>query len=173
MKFEKKSYYLNNSDGPKMVEGYVYRYELPGGRVLEAGVHKADGAWTATDLATGATIAPGTFATRALAVEKAAGYAGRMEELVETDGYRKLAEEFGASLPGQEDAPEAEPLPEVSLETASKALAGIEGVEVSQKNERSCIWVKGDTKPIRAALLAMGFRWSRSKGAWYRSPALA
>lgn len=172
MKFEKKSYYLNNSDGPKMVEGYVYGYELPGGQMLEAGVHKVEGAWTVTDLATGATITPGTFATRALAVEKAAEYAERMEALIETDDYRKMAGEFGASLPEQKK-PEIEPLPEVSLEMASKALAGIEGIEVSQKNEHSCIRVKGNTKPIKEALLAMGFRWARSKSAWYRSPAMA
>lgn len=33
------------------------------------------------------------------------------------------------------------------------------------------IWVSGDTKPHKEKLKALGFKWHRKKGCWYRSPA--
>lgn len=35
----------------------------------------------------------------------------------------------------------------------------------------SFVWVSGDTKPIKEKLKGLGFKWSRKKVMWYKSPA--
>lgn len=59
----------------------------------------------------------------------------------------------------EEDGPEAKLYGMLS--------SGLAGVSFAWKG--SNIWATGDTKPHRDELKAAGFRWSRKRGAWWRS----
>lgn len=49
------------------------------------------------------------------------------------------------------------------------ALLKMEGITIQIVG--CFVWVSGDTKPHKDALKALGMRWSRNKGMWYKSPA--
>lgn len=54
-----------------------------------------------------------------------------------------------------EDMPELPELPE----------------DVKKEKKGNTCWISGNTKPIKDALKAAGFRWSKKRGAWYRREA--
>lgn len=75
--------------------------------------------------------------------------------------------------------PKAEPKPEpkhedaavvVSLEYMKGWCAERKDVLATQKREGCCIWVEGVTKPYQAELKSLGFRWGKSRKAWYFDP---
>lgn len=55
---------------------------------------------------------------------------------------------------------------EVSIETLREFAAG-KNLAVTQKNERSLIWVVGDTKAYKDELKEMGLRYSKKKEGWW------
>lgn len=55
---------------------------------------------------------------------------------------------------------------EVSIE-ALREFADGKNLAVTQKNERSLIWVMGDTKAYKEQLKSMGLRYSRKKEGWW------
>lgn len=61
---------------------------------------------------------------------------------------------------------------EVTVETLRALVAG-HNVIVTQKNERSCIWVMGETEPLKEELKNAGLRWATKKQAWWYKPAAA
>lgn len=202
MKFTKANYYRNTaSNGPVEVVGYVYDYELPNGSSVQMGVNKTDVGthWQVIDLKSGRTVCPNYDNTRAEAVERAAQYADKYQEMIESEAYNDIVGKFDAALKehegrnGEADgkaprSPEAEEIaaqestvaaaaaeaqeekPSISaLECVKAVFAGVDGIEVTQKNDLACVWVKGNTKPLRERLIALKFRYSRKKQAWYRA----
>lgn len=57
-----------------------------------------------------------------------------------------------------EKTPEPAPLPELPA-------------DVKKETRGSCTWISGNTRPIKEALKAAGFRWSKKNTAWYRREA--
>ena len=55
----------------------------------------------------------------------------------------------------------------VTIETVAERFRGKTNIMVMQKNARACIWVEGDTKPIKEDLKAMGFKWAPKRKGWY------
>ena len=55
---------------------------------------------------------------------------------------------------------------EVSIETLREFADG-KNLAVTQKNERSLVWVRGDTEPHKEQLKEMGLRYSRKKEGWW------
>lgn len=55
----------------------------------------------------------------------------------------------------------------VTIETVTERFRGKTNIMVMQKNARACIWVEGDTKPIKEDLKAMGFKWAPKRKGWY------
>lgn len=43
--------------------------------------------------------------------------------------------------------------------------------DVKQEVRKGCRWISGNTRPIKEALKAAGFRWSKKNSAWYRREA--
>ena len=58
----------------------------------------------------------------------------------------------------------------VSLEYMKAWCSEREDVIATQKREGCCIWVEGVTKPYQAELKELGFRWGKSRKAWYFDP---
>lgn len=58
----------------------------------------------------------------------------------------------------------------VSLTYMKAWCAEREDVLATQKHEGCCIWVEGITKPYQAELKELGFRWGKSRKAWYFDP---
>ena len=57
-----------------------------------------------------------------------------------------------------EKTPEPAPLPDLPEDVKKETRGG-------------CCWISGNTRPIKEALKAAGFRWSKKNGAWYRREA--
>lgn len=55
---------------------------------------------------------------------------------------------------------------EVSIDTLREFAEG-KNLAVTQKNERSLVWVRGDTEPHKEQLKEMGLRYSRKKEGWW------
>ena len=55
----------------------------------------------------------------------------------------------------------------VSLDYMRAWCSEREDVLATQKREGCCIWVEGITKPYQAELKELGFRWGKSRKAWY------
>ena len=58
----------------------------------------------------------------------------------------------------------------VSLQTM-QAWAKERGLVATQKNEGSCIWVEGESKPYAEELKDLGFRFAKKRKSWYFTPA--
>lgn len=101
----------------------------------------------------------------------------KQEEPKPKKAAAKHKPEKAAAKPKPKAKPKAEPkakpqpvedaVAEVTVETLKEATKGW-GVAVTQKNERSCIWVSGNTKPHKDELREMGLQWSGKRKAWYK-----
>lgn len=68
--------------------------------------------------------------------------------------------------PPREDIELVDVAAEVSIETLREFADG-KNLAVTQKNERSLVWVRGDTEPHKEQLKEMGLRYSRKKEGWW------
>lgn len=114
----------------------------------------------------------------------------KVDVLIEADdrnggrNKRELAEKYGTTVISESafyellesskpvDQKATEVATAVTVETLRELVAG-HNVVVTQKNERSCIWVMGETKPLREELKDAGLRWAPSKKAWWYKPQAA
>jgi hypothetical protein len=78
------------------------------------------------------------------------------EEKKSHDFIRKTAYFFTAQQ--VEKAPEEKPLPDLPA-------------DVKQETKNGCVWISGNTKPIKEDLKAAGFSWSKKNSAWYKRAA--
>lgn len=78
------------------------------------------------------------------------------EEKKGHDFIRKTAYFFTAEQ--VEKAPEEKPLPDLPE-------------DVKQETRSGCVWISGNTKPIKEDLKAAGFSWSKKNCAWYKRAA--
>ena len=95
------------------------------------------------------------------------------DDLVPLECYEACGQPAHETIGELHQAPAPEPAhePRRAHESVMEWLARPHmGIAVTRKNERSCWWVTGDTKPRRDQLKEMGFRWSPKKRAWYLRP---
>ena len=78
------------------------------------------------------------------------------DEKISRDFIKKTAYFFTAAQ--VEKTPEPAALPELPA-------------DVKKETRGSCTWISGNTRPIKEALKAAGFRWSKKNTAWYRREA--
>lgn len=87
---------------------------------------------------------------------------------------RSYQEQLKAQREAEEKAADAANVGKLDeLEQVREMLGRPDDVVVSRKREGACIWVIGNTKPMKDLLKELGFRWAPKKQGWYWKPQAA
>jgi len=115
-----------------------------------------------------AALCAGDYA-RADNIASTIGAASLRNELRE--GLERLEMELGLENIAAAMEQAADPDPVDELEQVRALLGRPHDVEVTQKRPGCCIWVSGNTRPLKENLKGYGFRWAPKRQAWYWKPA--
>ncbi len=192
--------YLNTKKGPLQVDAYlanccgysfgIHRYITGNGTPGKS--------WSVTETGTGLGCSPGTYPTRKDAQHDLHHIAARLD-IIDPEQMKEYRDSFTEKIRALEDAPgdpaeeppaevveppqveqaaeepeeKAAPLNPLNpgpeyFESIAKILKGLPGIHFEIVG--CFFWVTGNTYPNRDALKTAGFKWSKSKSAWYKSP---